>query len=152
TTASYFLAAAAITGGRIRIDGLGRDSLQGDVAFVDVLERMGASVDRGPDHLELTGADLAGIDVDLSDHPDVAQTLAAVAVFASPPARVRGAAVMRCHGTDRIAAVVTELRRLGIDATETDDGFLIDPGPVRPATVHTYDDHRMAMSFSLIGL
>lgn len=153
TAASYFLAAAVVTGGRVRIEGLSRSSIQGDVAFLDVLERMGAEISDGPDHLEVcrTGA-LHGVDVDLSAHPDTAQTLAAVAVFADTPTRVRGIEVVRGHETDRITAVVTELRRLGIDASETDDGFTITPGAVRPTTVATYGDHRMAMSFALIGL
>lgn len=153
TAASYFLAAAAITGGRVRIAGLSRASIQGDVAFLDVLQRMGARATDGPDHLQITrDGPLRGIDVDLSANPDTAQTLAAVAVFADGPTRVRGIEVVRGHETDRITAVVTELRRLGIDATETDDGFVIEPGPIEPATVATYGDHRMAMSFSLIGL
>ncbi len=153
TAASYFLAAAVITGGRVRIDGLSRSSVQGDVGFLDVLERMGADITDGADHLEVsrTGP-LRAIDVDLSAHPDTAQTLAAVAVFAPGETRVRGIEVVRGHETDRITAVVTELRRLGVEASETDDGFVIRGGEVAPATVATYGDHRMAMSFSLIGL
>lgn len=153
TAASYFLAAAVITGGRVRIDGLSRASIQGDVAFLEVLERMGAEIDHGDDHLEVSRTgEIRGIDVDLSANPDTAQTLAAVAVFASSPTRIRGIEVVRGHETDRIAAVVTEMRRLGIDAVETDDGFLIRPGSVQPTIVATYGDHRMAMSFALIGL
>lgn len=152
SAASYFFAAAAICGGRVRIDGLGDRSIQGDVGFVDVLADMGAVVERGPSSITVAGGELRGIDVDLSDISDTAQTLAAVAVFASGATRVRGIGFIRAKETDRIAAVVTELRRCGIGAVETDDGFEITPAPVRPAIVHTYDDHRMAMSFSLIGL
>lgn len=152
TAATYLAAAAAITGGRVRIEGLGPATRQGDMAFFDVLERMGATVERFPDATVVTGGPLHGIDVDLRSNPDTAQTLAAVAVFASSPTRVRGVEFIRGHETDRIVAVVRELRRLGIDATEYDDGFAIVPGMPRPATVQTYDDHRMAMSFALVGL
>jgi 3-phosphoshikimate 1-carboxyvinyltransferase len=95
---------------------------------------------------------LRGVDVDMADLSDTAQTLAAVAVFAETPTRVRGIGFIRRKETDRIAAVVTELRRCGIDADEEDDGFLVRPGMPRPAIVSTYDDHRMAMSFALLGL
>lgn len=152
TAASYLAAAAAITGGRVRLDGLGPATRQGDMAFFAVLERMGATVERLADATVVTGGPLRGIDIDLSANPDTAQTLAAVAVFASSPTRVRGVEIIRHHETDRIAAVVAELRRLGIEATETDDGFTIVPGRLHPATVQTYDDHRMAMSFALLGL
>ena len=152
TAATYLAAAAAITGGRVRIEGLGSRSRQGDMAFFAVLERMGATVERFADATVVTGGPLHGIDIDLNDHPDTVQTLAAVAVCASSPTRVRGVALIRGHETDRIAAVVSELQRLGIEAAETDDGFTIVPGPVRPGTVQTYDDHRMAMSFALLGL
>lgn len=152
TAATYFAAAAAITGGRVRLEGIGRDCTQGDVAFLDVLERMGASVSYGEHATTVNGGPLHGIDIDLSANPDTAQTLAAVAVFADSETRVRGVGFIRGHETDRIAAVVAELQRLGVGATVTDDGFEIVPGPVRPATVQTYDDHRMAMSFALIGL
>jgi len=153
SAASYFFAAAAITGGRVRIDGLGRSSLQGDLAFVDVLEQMGADVDRGEHHTTVTGTGtLHGVTVDMSDRSDTAQTLAAVAVFADTPTEVTGIGFIRRKETDRIAAVVTELHRCGITAEETDDGFRITPGAPQPAVVQTYDDHRMAMSFALLGL
>ncbi|WP_205745191.1 3-phosphoshikimate 1-carboxyvinyltransferase [Egicoccus halophilus] len=153
SAASYVLAAAAITGGRVRVPGLGRGSLQGDVGFAQVLARMGATVDLADEHVEVQGTGrLQGVDVDLSDLSDTAQTLAAVAVFASSPTRVRGIGFIRHKETDRVRAVVTELRRLGIDAVEEDDGFLVRPGTPRPGAVHTYEDHRMAMSFALLGL
>lgn len=153
SSASYFFAAAAITGGRVRVDGLGTDSLQGDLAFVDVLEQMGAEVGRGSDFTEVRGTGvLHGVAVDMSDLSDTAQTLAAVAVFADSPTEVTGIGFIRRKETDRIAAVVTELGRCGIDVTETDDGFRIVPGEPHPATIQTYDDHRMAMSFALLGL
>jgi 3-phosphoshikimate 1-carboxyvinyltransferase len=153
SAASYFFAAAAICGGRVRVEGLGTSSMQGDVAFVDVLERMGATVERGADHLSVIGTDeLRGIDVDMADLSDTAQTLAVVAPFATSPTTISGIGFIRGKETDRIAAVVSELRRCGIDAEELPDGLRVNPGTPSPATVSTYDDHRMAMSFALLGL
>ena len=153
SAASYFLAAAAITSGRITVEGLGTSSIQGDVRFADLLEQMGARVEREPHRITVTGTgELHGIDVDMADISDTAQTLAAVAVFADSPTVVRGVGFIRGKETDRIAAIVTELRRSGIGATEDEDGFTIVPGPVRPTRFATYDDHRMAMSLALIGL
>jgi 3-phosphoshikimate 1-carboxyvinyltransferase len=153
SAASYFFAAAAITGGRVTVEGLGADSIQGDVAFLDVLERMGARVDRGPASTTVSGTGtLRGIDVDMSDISDTAQTLAAVAVFADGPTRIRGIGFIRRKETDRIAAIVGELRRAGIEASEEDDGFVIVPGGVEPVRFETHDDHRMAMSLALLGL
>jgi 3-phosphoshikimate 1-carboxyvinyltransferase len=153
SAASYFFAAAAISGGRVSVPGLGRDSIQGDVAFLDVLEQMGAQVERGRDALTVTGTGLLrGVDVDMSNISDTAQTLAAVAVFAEGPTRVRGIGFIRRKETDRIAAIVGELRRAGIEATAEEDGFVVVPGPVAPARFETYGDHRMAMSLALLGL
>jgi 3-phosphoshikimate 1-carboxyvinyltransferase len=153
SAASYFLAAAAITGGRVRVPGLGATARQGDAAFADVLARMGAEVTRDASGVEVVGTGrLQGIEIDLGDLSDTAQTLAAVAVFADGPTRVTGIGFIRRKETDRIGAVVGELRRCGIEAVEEADGFLIHPGRPRPATVRTYDDHRMAMSFALLGL
>ncbi|MEX2504669.1 MAG: 3-phosphoshikimate 1-carboxyvinyltransferase [Egicoccus sp.] len=153
SAASYFLGAAAITDGRVLVPGLGRDALQGDVAFAGVLGRMGAEVAWTPEGVEVRGSGhLRGIDVDMADISDTAQTLAAVAVFADGPTRVRGIGFIRAKETDRIHAVVTELRRLGIRAEEHDDGFTVHPGAPGPGVVQTYDDHRMAMSFALLGL
>jgi 3-phosphoshikimate 1-carboxyvinyltransferase len=153
SAASYLFAAAAVCGGRVIVPGLGRHSLQGDVGFVDVLAAMGASVSRDEDAIAVTGTGaLRGVDVDLRDMPDMAQTLAAVAVFADGPTTVRGVGFIRGHETDRIAAVVRELGRCGLTAATTADGFVVQPGIPRPARVETYDDHRMAMSFALLGL
>jgi 3-phosphoshikimate 1-carboxyvinyltransferase len=153
SAASYAFAAAALLGGRVRVEGLGRGSLQGDLRFVDVLERMGATVERTADATTVTGTGvLRGVDVDLADLSDTAQTLAAVAAFADGPTRVRGIGFIRRKETDRIGAVVTELRRAGIDAVDEPDGFVVHPGQVRQATIQTYDDHRMAMAFALLGL
>lgn len=153
SAASYFLAAAAITGGRITVDGLGAASLQGDVAFADLMERMGARVERASDRITVVGTGtLRGIDVNMADISDTAQTLAAVAVFADGPTRVRGIGFIRGKETDRIRAIVTELRRAGIDAVEHDDGFTVNPGRPVPTRFATYEDHRMAMSLALLGL
>jgi 3-phosphoshikimate 1-carboxyvinyltransferase len=153
SAASYFLAAAAITGGRITVDGLGTTSIQGDVAFADLLERMGTRVERTGTRLTVTGTGtLRGIDVDMANISDTAQTLAAVAVFADTPTRVRGIGFIRGKETNRIAAIVTELRRAGINAVEHNDGFTIHPGIPKPTRFATYEDHRMAMSLSLVGL
>jgi 3-phosphoshikimate 1-carboxyvinyltransferase len=153
SAASYFFAAAAITGGRVTVEGLGSDSLQGDLRFVEVLAQMGAQADIAQGATTVIGpAALHGVDVDLRDLPDMAQTLAAVAVFADAPTRVRGVGFIRGHETDRIRDVVAELQRLGIEAHEHDDGFTVVPGNPQPGTVQTYDDHRMAMSFALLGL
>jgi 3-phosphoshikimate 1-carboxyvinyltransferase len=153
TAASYLFSAAAITGGRIVVPGLGTTSAQGDVHFVDVLEQMGASVRRSPSETEVrVDNPLHGIDTDLEPMSDTAQTLAAVAAFADGPTRVRGIGFIRGKETDRLAAVVAELRRVGIAAADEEDGFVVHPGAVTPAVVQTYDDHRMAMSFALLGL
>jgi 3-phosphoshikimate 1-carboxyvinyltransferase len=154
SAASYFLAAAVIAGGRVTIAGLGGGTLQGDARFADLLGRMGATVERTDDATTVSmSGPLRGLgDVDMSDLPDVAQTLAVVAAFADAPTRVRGVGFIRGHETDRIAAVVRELRRCGIDAAEEPDGFVVRPGSPRPARIETYDDHRMAMSFALLGL
>jgi len=153
SAASYFLGAAAVAGGRVTVRGLGTGSLQGDVGFADVLARMGATVTRSADSLTVSvGSALRGVDVDMSDISDTAQTLAAVAVYADSPTRVRGIGFIRGKETDRLAAVVTELRRAGIDAVEDEDGFTIHPGAPRPTRFATYEDHRMAMSLSLLGL
>jgi 3-phosphoshikimate 1-carboxyvinyltransferase len=153
SAASYLLAAAAVSGGRVSVEGLGTRSLQGDVRFADLLERMGARVERAADRITVTGTGtLHGIDVDMADISDTAQTLAAVAVFADSPTRVTGIGFIRGKETDRIGAVVTELRRAGIEAVEDADGFTVHPGPPKPTAFDTYEDHRMAMSLALLGL
>ncbi|MFN3265351.1 MAG: 3-phosphoshikimate 1-carboxyvinyltransferase [Deinococcales bacterium] len=153
SAASYLFAAAAILGGRMTVPGLGKNSLQGDLGFVRVLEQMGCSIEILDHETTVTGTgQLRGIEVNMSQISDTAQTLAAVAVFADAPTRVTGIGFIRAKETDRIGAVVRELQRLGIQAIEEADGFIIHPGQITPANVETYDDHRMAMSFALIGL
>jgi 3-phosphoshikimate 1-carboxyvinyltransferase len=153
SAASYFFAAAAVTGGRVTVEHLGASSLQGDLEFVRLLERMGCRVEQTATKTEVIGPKkLAGIDVDMANLSDTAQTLAAIAPFASSPTRVSGIGFIRRKETNRVRAVVTELVRMGIDAEEEADGFIVRPGMPRPADVHTYDDHRMAMSFAITGL
>ena len=152
SAASYFFGLAAVTGGMITVEGLSKDSLQGDVKFAATLERMGCQVDWNDDGIAVTGGELTGIDIDMNDISDTAQTLACVAPFAKGPTRIRNVKHMRFKETDRVSAVVTELQKLGLDVEEHDDGMTINPGPMQPADIATYDDHRMAMSFSLIGV
>jgi 3-phosphoshikimate 1-carboxyvinyltransferase len=152
SAASYFFAAAAITGGEVTVEGLSRNSLQGDVEFVDALVQMGCTAEFHADAITIRGGPLRGIDIDMNAISDTAQTLSAVALFATGPTTIRNVAHMRHKETDRISAVATELRRLGQDVEEFPDGLRITPRPITPATVATYDDHRMAMSFALVGL
>ena len=154
SNASYFFAAAALTGGRIKVRNLSRASAQGDVGFVDVLGRMGCAVSSRPDGIEVRGPErLAGIDVDMNAMPDVVQTLCALAPFASGPVTVRNIANLRIKETDRIAAVTAELTRLGVRADVRPDSLTVYPAArIRPSEIDTYEDHRMAMSMALIGL
>jgi len=154
SAASYFFAAPAICSGRVKVENISRKSVQGDIAFLDVLSQMGCEVTEGDNFIEVTGvSSLQGIDVDMRDIPDTAQTLAAIAPFASSPTRIRGIASARVKETDRISATCTELARLGVRVEEHEDGMTIHPvGKMRPAVIQTYNDHRMAMSFALIGL
>ncbi len=153
SSAAYFFAAAAITGGRITVPGLSAESLQGDARVVDLLEQMGCTVERGPRHLAVRGARaLRGIDVDLGGMSDQTMTIAAIAPFADGPTRIRGVAHIRHQESDRLAATAAELRRLGQEVDEQADGLVITPRPVRPAIVQTYGDHRIAMAFAVTGL
>ena len=153
SAASYFLAAAAITGGRVRVNDLGHSSMQGDVAFAGTLAEMGADVDVGLDHIEVRGCDLHGTEVDLRHISDTGPTLAVVAAFADGPTTIGGIGFVKGKESDRIGGPVRELRRAGVDAEEIDGGLVIRPaGPPGAASFETYDDHRMAMAFALVGL
>jgi 3-phosphoshikimate 1-carboxyvinyltransferase len=154
SAASYFFAAPAICGGTIRVEHISRNSKQGDIAFLDILQQMGCMTKEGINFIEVTGSEtLMGVDVDLRDIPDTAQTLAVIAPFASSPTRIRGIASARLKETDRIHATCTELARLGVSVEELEDGMTIYPcSEFRAATIQTYNDHRMAMAFALIGL
>jgi 3-phosphoshikimate 1-carboxyvinyltransferase len=155
STASYFLAAGALGGGPVRVTGVGRASIQGDVGFADVLERMGAAIERGDDWIEArSGArGLSGLDVDCVAIPDAAMTLAVVALFAQGATTLTGIASWRVKETDRIAAMATELAKLGAKVDAGDDRMtIVPPARLEAATIDTYDDHRIAMCFALAAL
>jgi len=154
SSASYFLAAGALGGGPVRVEGLGRESIQGDVRFAEVLQEMGATVRMDDGWIECTGrGKLHAFDLDLNHIPDAAMTAAVLALFADGPSRLRNIASWRVKETDRIAAMATELRKLGAQVEEGADYLGITPGALKPGVaVDTYDDHRMAMSFALVAL
>ncbi|MFN3649505.1 MAG: 3-phosphoshikimate 1-carboxyvinyltransferase [Armatimonadota bacterium] len=153
SNASYFFAAAAISGGRVRVPGLGRGSAQGDLELLRVLEEMGCTVTRGADFVEVQGPErLRAVSVDANAFSDMAQTLYAIAPFAEGVTEVRNVAHSRLQECDRVSASAAELRRLGQEVEELPDGLRITPRPVTPAVVQTYHDHRMAMAFALVGL
>ena len=153
SNASYFFAAAAITGGRVTVQYLHLDSIQGDVQFVRILEQMGCQVTVSDSGITVTGPrQLKGIDVDMRAVSDTSLTLAAIAPFADSKVTIRNIEHTRWQETDRIHAMVTELRKLGVPVVEHQDGLEISPAPITPAAIDTYEDHRMAMAFSLVGL
>ena len=158
SAASYFWAAAAVTGGEVTVRGLNRDSLQGDVAFVECLAQMGCDVQYGKDSITVVGKPLRGIDVDMNAISDTVQTLSVVALFAQGTTCIRNVGHIRHKETDRISAVATELRKLGAQVAEHAEGLAITPGQIATpgkitaAEIDTYNDHRMAMSFAIAGL
>jgi len=152
SSASYFWAAAAVAGGRVRISNLGESSIQGDARFVEVLRRMGAKVRRGADWTEVEGPITRAIEIDLNDMPDLVPTLAAAALFVKGPTRIVNVANLRFKESDRIRAVATEIRRIGGKAEETADGIVVEGGKLHGEEIETYRDHRIAMAFSLVGL
>ena len=154
SSASYFLAAGAIAGGPVRVQGVGADSIQGDVRFVDALQAMGAHITTGPNWIEVEsrGA-LKAIDADFNHIPDAAMTIAVAALYADGTSVLRNIASWRVKETDRIAAMATELRKLGATVEEGADYLKVTPpAEIQAATIDTYDDHRMAMCFSLASL
>lgn len=154
SSASYFLAAGAIAGGPVRVEGVGRGSIQGDVRFVDALEQMGASISLGDNWIEASSNGvLKAIDADFNHIPDAAMTIAVAALYADGPSRLRNIGSWRVKETDRISAMATELRKLGAKVEEGADYLYIEPpAEIRAAAIDTYDDHRMAMCFSLASL
>jgi 3-phosphoshikimate 1-carboxyvinyltransferase len=153
SAASYFMAAAAVTSGRVRIPGLGAGTPQGDLRFAGVLREMGCEVEVGEERVEVRGPDrLQGVEVDMNAFSDTMMTLGAIAPFASTPTVIKNVEHTRYQETDRVSAVATELRRLGISVEEGRDLLRITPGTIRPAKVETYGDHRMAMAFAVTGL
>ncbi|MBN8461906.1 MAG: bifunctional 3-phosphoshikimate 1-carboxyvinyltransferase/cytidylate kinase [Dechloromonas sp.] len=151
SSASYFLALGALGGGPVRVEGVGRDSIQGDVKFAEGLARMGAVIETGPNWMEARAAEggLVAVDLDCNHIPDAAMTLATTALFAKGTTTLRNIASWRVKETDRIAAMATELRKLGATVEEGADFIRVTPAALRPAAIATYDDHRMAMCFSL---
>lgn len=153
SSASYFLAAAAIKGGTVKVTGIGRNSMQGDIRFADVLEKMGATVQWGDDFIACTRGELNAIDLDMNHIPDAAMTIATAALFAKGTTVMRNIYNWRVKETDRLAAMATELRKVGAEVEEGHDFIRITPPEtVRYAEIGTYNDHRMAMCFSLVAL
>ena len=154
SSASYFLAFGAL-GGPVRVEGCGTDSVQGDAAFAGVLEKMGAQVERGPDWIACQAAPdgrLRGLAIDMVDMPDAAMTLATLALFADGPTRIAGIGSWRVKETERVVAVRDQLRKVGATVEEGPDWIrVLPPAQIRPTTIETYDDHRMAMAFSLVA-
>jgi 3-phosphoshikimate 1-carboxyvinyltransferase len=153
SSASYFLAAAAIKGGTVKVTGIGRDSIQGDIEFVDVLEQMGARVEWGDTYISVTRDALNAIDMDFNHIPDAAMTIATTALFVKGTTTLRNIYNWRVKETDRLFAMATELRKVGAEVEEGEDYLKITPpSQLKHAAIDTYDDHRMAMCFSLLAL
>ncbi|NJL28048.1 MAG: 3-phosphoshikimate 1-carboxyvinyltransferase, partial [Thermoanaerobaculia bacterium] len=153
SAASYFLVAAAITGTRVRIRGLGAGSAQGDVGLANALERMGCGLAMSEDAIELEGRPLRGIEIDMETMPDVVLSLAIAAARAEGPTRITHVGNLRVKESDRLHAAATELERVGVRTEEGPDFLVIHPSTaLRPAQIHTYDDHRVAMAFGLLQL
>ena len=153
SSASYFLAAAAIKGGTVKVTGIGSKSIQGDVRFADVLEAMGAKVEWADESVTVTGAPLKGVDMDMNHIPDAAMTIATTALFAEGPTSIRNIYNWRVKETDRLHAMATELRKLGAEVDEGHDYITVQPlKSLKHAEIDTYNDHRVAMCFSLVAL
>ena len=150
--ASYFWAAAAISGTTVNVPGFPHDSIQGDLRIVEILETMGCDVARDDSGISVAGGPLKGVDVDMGDMPDMVPTLAVVAAYAQGPTRIRHVAHLKVKESDRLGAVIHELAKMDIDARPRGDDLIINGGVPRGAAIHTYEDHRIAMSFSVAGL
>ena len=153
SSASYFLAAGAIKGGKVRVTGIGQNSIQGDIRFADVLEAMGATVVWHDEYIEVTGAPLKGVNMDMNHIPDAAMTIATTALFAEGPTTMTNIYNWRVKETDRLAAMATELQKLGAKVEEGHDYIKVWPtDSLKHAEIDTYNDHRIAMCFSLVAL
>jgi 3-phosphoshikimate 1-carboxyvinyltransferase len=152
SAATYFLASAAVTGGKVRVHGVGETSVQGDTAFLSLLEAMGARTGRGKAWMEVEGPVSRGGNFDMNGLPDAVPTLAMVGLFAPAPTEIRRVANLRVKESDRIAAVASELTKLGARVETFADGLRVTPGPPRGAVLQTHEDHRMAMTFAVAGL
>ncbi|AEF54985.1 3-phosphoshikimate 1-carboxyvinyltransferase [Marinomonas posidonica] len=152
SSASYFLAAAAIAGGKIKVHGVGTDSVQGDVKFAEVLEKMGAKITYGPTWVQAERQTLKGVDLDMNHIPDAAMTIATTALFAEGTTRIRNIYNWRVKETDRLSAMATELKKLGAEVVEGEDFISVTPvKTLQHAAIDTYNDHRIAMCFSLVA-
>ncbi len=152
STASYFWTAAAITGGKVRVANVGKNSIQGDARFAELLGEMGAGVRGGADWLEVSGPLKRSVEVDLNDMPDMAPTLAVAALFVPGTTVIKNVANLRYKESDRLRALSTELGKLGAKVRELPDGLIIEAGKPRGAEIDTYQDHRIAMALALVGL
>jgi 3-phosphoshikimate 1-carboxyvinyltransferase len=155
SNANYFYAMALLTGGTVTVKGVKPDSLQGDIRFLELLRQMGAIIEENAEGILVKGPKdgvYPGIDADLGALPDQTMTLAALAPFATSPTIIRNVGLIKYHESNRLRAISTELTRMGVKCVETDDGLMIHPGVPKPVEVETYEDHRMAMAFALIGL
>lgn len=152
SNASYFFAAAAVTKGKVRVKNINPSSKQGDIKFVDLLKQMGCGVKKGKGFVEVQGNSLKGIDVDMNQIPDVVPTLAVVSLFAESTTSIKNVANLRFKETDRLRALAFELRKIGANVDETQDGLQIKRRKLHKAIIETYNDHRMAMSFAIAGL
>lgn len=152
SNASYFFSAAAVARGRVRVENLRLPSLQGDIRFLDILERMGCGVIRGEDWAEVHGKELQGIEVDMNAMPDLVPTLAVTAAFARGKTAIRNIGHLRLKESDRLRTLTRELSRMGIRVEEGEDGLKIEGGKAHGAEIETYQDHRLAMSFAVAGL
>jgi 3-phosphoshikimate 1-carboxyvinyltransferase len=152
SNASYFFSAAAVCGGRVKVKNLNPATIQGDIRFIDILERMGCGVTRGSDWIEVLGGELHGIEVDMIEMPDLVPTLAVTAAFARGKTVIQNIGHLRFKESDRIHALSVELGKMGIRIEEGKDWLGIEGGKPQGAEIETYDDHRMAMSFAVAGL
>lgn len=152
SSASYFFAAAAVTGGKIEVENLNPDSVQGDKYFLEILKKMGSKVKYGKTSVTVGGAELKGVEVDMSNYPDIVPTLAVVAAFAKGKTKINNIGHLRLKESDRIKAPVNELRKIGINAEEKKNSIEIEGGQPKGAEIETYNDHRIAMSFAVAGL
>lgn len=153
SSASYFLAAGAIKGGTVKVTGIGKDSIQGDIRFAEVLEQMGAKISWHSDYIEVTGAPLSGISMDMNHIPDAAMTIATTALFAKGPTTISNIYNWRVKETDRLHAMATELKKLGAQVDEGQDYITVTPPEnLSHVAIDTYNDHRIAMCFSLVAL
>jgi 3-phosphoshikimate 1-carboxyvinyltransferase len=152
SNASYFFSAAAVCRGRVKVNNLNPTTFQGDIQFLDILERVGCRVNRGSDWVEVLGGELHGTEIDMNEMPDLVPTLAVTAAFARGKTVIQNIRHLRFKESDRIHALAKELSKMGIRVNEREDGLEIEGGKPHGAEIETYDDHRMAMSFAIAGL